>query len=144
MSKTTWLFAIALLAVGCGKEVGRVSFASEGSSRTSVVLDAGRVAFWTDIDIEYDGPATLRYRIALIQGGKQVATAECDPLGDIGTKLLWVEAQRGSARSRSGLGKLGCSATLTKRGPTTVDATLAFSVRPSAVTLRRADLVVKQ
>lgn len=143
MSKL-WLLAGVLLLTGCGKEVGRVPFASEGSSGSSLVLEAGRVAFWTDIDIEYDGPATLAYQVALFQRGKQVATAVCNPLGDISTKLLWVEAQHGSARSRSGLGKLDCSATLASGGPTTVEATLAFSVRPSMLTLNRADLVVKQ
>ena len=143
MSKTRLLAALLLLA-GCGKEVGRIPFAAEGSSRVSAALDAGKVAFWTDVDLDYEGSATLDYQVALIQHGTRVATAACNALGPIRTKLLWVESERGSARSRRGLGRMECSATLPKGGPTTVEASLAFGVRPLAATIRRADLVVKQ
>jgi hypothetical protein len=143
MSKT-WLLGAALLLSGCGKEVGRVSFSGEGSSSVETAMAAGRVAFWTDIDIAYDGPATLDYRVALVQAGSRVATAICNPLGPMSTKLVWVEAENGSAHSRAGRGKMACNATLPKGGPTTVEATLAFGVRPRRVTITRADLVVKQ
>jgi hypothetical protein len=143
MSKT-WLLAAALLLVGCGKEVGRVPFSGEGSGSATTVLNAGSVAFWTDVDIAYDGSATLDYQIALVQGGTRVASAVCNPLGPMSIQVLWNEMHRGSASWRSGRGKMDCSANLSKGGPTTVEATLAFGDRPLSATIKRADLVVKQ
>jgi hypothetical protein len=133
-----------LLLAGCGKEAGRLPFTGEGTSATTMHLEAGDVAFWTDIDVKYEGDATLTYRVELLQGGSAAATAECQALGPMSMKVGWVETQLGASRSRNGSGKMGCSAQLTKAGPTLVRATLGFGTRPIDVTLRKADLVVKQ
>ena len=133
-----------LLLVGCGKEVGRVPFSAEATASAPLQLAAGDVAFWTDLDIAYDGDASLEYRIDLLQGGASAATAVCDPLGQMNIKLGWVETHLGASSSRRGSGKMTCGATLAKAGPTIVQATLAFGVRPTAFALERADLVVKQ
>lgn len=140
----SWLLLSALLLAGCGKELGRVPFSGESTRSAAIVLRAGRVAFWTDIDIAFNGSATLQYRVALMQGGTRVATALCDAFGPMSTKLRWVEVDYGSTHSRSGQGKMACSVTLPKGGPTTVEASLAFGVRPLSATISRADLVVKQ
>jgi hypothetical protein len=134
--------ALGLLA--CGKEVGRVPFAAEGTATASMPMAAGEVAFWTDIDLEYTGDATLAYTIALSQGGAKVASATCDPLGNIPVKTGWVETNVGAAHSRRGSGKMTCSATLPAAGPTTVTATLAFGRKPATLTLKKADLAVRQ
>lgn len=133
-----------LLLAGCGKEAGRVPFAAEGSKATTMPLEAGDVAFWTDIDVKYEGNATLAYRVDLVQGGSSVATAECQALGPMNMKVGWVETQVGASHSRSGSGKMACNAQLPKSGPTVVQATLAFGARPTSATLTKADLVVKQ
>ncbi|HYQ42544.1 MAG TPA: hypothetical protein VER11_11270 [Polyangiaceae bacterium] len=138
------LFAAALVLAACGTEVGRVGFSGEGSSSVTTPLKAGEVDFWTDLDIQFEGNAELHYQVALMQGGSRVATAVCDVLAPKSGKLLWIEIDRGPLHSRRGAGQMPCSATLPKSGPTTVEATLAFGVRPLRVTLRRADLVVKQ
>jgi hypothetical protein len=143
MSKAC-LFAAALLLSGCGKELARVPFSGEGSNTVAATLAAGKVAFWTDLDVEYKGSAALEYRIALMQGGRRVATAVCDPLGRMSTQLAWVEIDRGAAHSRSGNGKMACSATLPKGALTTVEASLEFTARPLSATITKADLVVKQ
>jgi hypothetical protein len=135
---------VALSLVGCGKEIGRVPFSSEGTNSASLPLSSGEVAFWTDLDVAYEGAAALKYRIELLQGGSSVATAECDPLGKLPIEIGWVEVRRGAATSRKGRGKMVCSATLPKAGPTTVEATLVFDVRPATLRLNKADLVVKQ
>ena len=134
----------ALLLPGCGKEAGRVPFVAEGSNAATMPLEAGDVAFWTDIDVKYEGDATLAYRVDLLQGGSGVATAECQALGPMTMKVGWAEMQLGASRSRSGSGKMTCSAQLAKSGPTVVHATLGFGARPISVTLSKADLVVKQ
>lgn len=134
----------ACLLMGCGKEVGRVPFTGEGTKAVTMPLQAGDVAFWTDIDVKYEGDAELRYRVDLLQGGSGVATAECQALGPITMKVLWVETQFGASRSRSGNGRMTCSAQLARSGPTVVQTTLDFTTRPISVTLNKADLVVKQ
>ncbi len=107
-------------------------------------LKAGDVALWTDLDIAYEGDAALAYQVELVQDGATVARAVCDPLGPMNVKMSWVETNMGSSHSRRGRGKMACSATLAKAGPTTVKTTLAFAQKPASVTLKKADLVVKQ
>jgi hypothetical protein len=142
--KTLAAAYVLFLLSACGKEVGRIPFTAEATKSTALQLSAGNVAFWSDLDVEYEAGAVLAYTIALEQGGRTVATASCDPLGQMSVEIGWVHSQRGTLRSRSGNGKMTCSATLTRGGPTTVEAALAFSGRPSAFTLKRADLVIKQ
>lgn len=135
---------LSLLLAGCGKEAGRVPFAAEGTQAVTMPLDAGEVAFWTDIDVKCEGAAALTYRVDLLQGGSAVANAECQALGPMSIKMGWVETQFGASRSRSGSGKMACTAKLAKSGPTVVQATLGFDARPISFTLSKADLVVKQ
>lgn len=134
----------ALFLVGCGKEAGRVPFATEDTKAVAMPLVAGDVAFWTDIDVKYEGAAALTYRVELAQAGASVATAACEALGPMSMKVGWVETQFGASRSLRGSGKMSCSASLAKGGLTEVRATLGFSARPASATLNKADLVVKQ
>ncbi len=138
------LFLVALACAGCGKEAGRVPFAAEGAQAATIELAAGEVSFWTDLDVDFEGAAAAVYTVALSQGGKPVATATCNPLGKISVKMGWVETNINGAQSRKGNGKMDCSATLASGGPTAVQATLAFAQRPAKLTLKKADLVLKQ
>ena len=131
---------LALLA-GCGKEMGRIPFSAPGTGTATVTLQAGEVAFWTDIDAEYHNDSSLPYTVQLEQGGAKVASAMCNPLGPIHIKMSWVETNLGNEHSRSGMGKMGCSVTLAKGGPTTVKATLGPA---KDITFKKADLVLKQ
>lgn len=136
--------SFVLGALGCGKEVGRIPLTSETTAQAPMTLAAGEVAFWTDLDIEYEGSAALTYTVELVQDGVTVATAACDPLGHLPVKLGWLQTSIGGEQTRRGNGKMSCNTTLAKGGATTVKATLAFSRKPARATLRRADLVVKQ
>ena len=141
------ILSIALLALSiaaCGRQVGSVPFSDEGTKSATLPLTAGSVAFWTDLDVAYEGSGTLSYRIELSQAGRTVATTTCDPLGKMSVQLGWLDIQRGASHSSSGHGKMLCGATLAKGGPTLVQATLAFGVRPLTATIKQADLVVKQ
>jgi hypothetical protein len=135
---------VTLSLVACGKEAGRVPFAAEGTATTTATLNPGTVDFWTDIEMKWEGDASLAYTVELEQGGKSVATASCNPLGPLTVKLKWGEYNIGSSHSRSGSGKMGCSAMLASGGATNVEATLAFSRKPATLSLSKADLVLKQ
>jgi hypothetical protein len=136
---------VLLLALaGCGKEAGRIRLPGEGSGAVEIPLEAGEVDFWTDLDITYEGDATMQYRVELFQKGYAAGTAACNPLGHLPTKTSWVETNVGQSHSRRGSGKMECSTTITSGGPTLIKTTLAFSKKPTAVTLKKADLVIKQ
>ncbi len=144
MTKSLCFLAAVSFLAGCGKEVARVPFSSVGSSSAATTLAAGEVAFWTDLDVAYDGTATLDYDIALVQGGLPVAKAACAALGPKSISVGWFDFQRGSGHLQRGKGKMLCSATLPKAGPTTVEAALAFGTRPTRAAITRADLVLRQ
>ncbi len=133
-----------LALVGCGKEVGRLPFSREATQSATVPLVAGRVDFWTDLSVSYEGPAALTYQIELEQGGNSVASVACEALGRHDRKLGWVEAGFGASRTLRGRGRMICSAQLPKSGLTEVRAKLAFTTTPRVATLERADLVIKQ
>jgi len=138
-----WLL-LALALAACGKEKGRVPFTADGTATATAALEAGDVALWTDIDVEYEGSAAMTYTVDLEQGGTVVATATCNPLGHLSVKTAWVETNLGSSHSRSGNGKMGCTARVPAAGTTTVKATLSIPSRPPTFTLKKADLVLKQ
>jgi hypothetical protein len=134
----------AALAAGCGKEVGRVSLSSAHEGESKIDLKAGEVAFWTDIDIEWEGNVTARYEIDLEQNGSKVATTTCNPLGPLKVKLGWVETHLSGRHSRRGRGKMDCAVQLEKGGPTVVHTKLSLSSQPASLKLAKADLVLKQ
>jgi hypothetical protein len=138
------ILGLGLLLAACGKEAGRVPFTAEGPKEATLALKAGDVAFWTDIDLEFEGNSDLFYQVDLVQNGATVATAECDPLGHLSVKTSWVSTDIGNKHSRSGNGKMPCDVKLAAGGPTTVKATLTWSHKPTTLTLKKADLVVKQ
>ncbi|HYP87541.1 MAG TPA: hypothetical protein VEQ59_05300 [Polyangiaceae bacterium] len=138
------LLSVLLLLSGCGKAVGRLGFTAEGAQSAAVPLAAGDVDFWTDISLDFEQPAALSYHIELEQAGAVVARADCDPLGQLNIKIGWAESSFGNSRSLAGSGKMACSAHLPKAGLTNVRATLAFSTKPTTLTFKKADLVLKQ
>lgn len=139
------LSLLSLLALaGCGKEIGRLPFTDEATLATSLPLAAGKVAFWTDLSISYEGPAALTYEIELEQAGHGVASVACEALGQHDVKVGWVETAIGSSHTLRGSGRMLCSAQLPKGGLTSVRATLAFTTRPRVLSLAKADLVIKQ
>ncbi|MFT3712409.1 MAG: hypothetical protein QM817_32580 [Archangium sp.] len=137
------LGVVLVVLSGCASEKGRAAFSADGTSTTTATLEAGDVDFWTDIDAEWVGSATMRYDIVLEQGGAEVARTSCNPLGAMNVKMSWVETNFGDSHSRSGKGKLGCSVKVPAGGATDVKVTLSSSW-PGKVTLKKADLVVKQ
>lgn len=138
---------IALLVAplfACTRRMGKLPFAGEGTEIAVLPLAAGTVEAWTQLDVMYEGPAKLGYHIELLQAGSRVAVMECDALEELPTKVGWVELQSKGRREVRGSGRMACSASLPKAGPTEVRATLAFGTRPLTATLKKVDLVVTQ
>ena len=132
------LFLVALS--GCGKEVGRVGFTEAGSSEEKMHLDAKEVDFWTDLDVEWEGSASGRYDIEILKKDEKVASTTCNLLGNPKIKMSWVETNIGDKHKRRGRGKLDCSVSISSAG----DYTVKVKLKASDLTLRKADLVVKQ
>lgn len=134
------ILSLASLSTGCGKEAGRVSFTAKGTNEATMSLEAKEVAFWTDLDIEWEGEASAEYDVELQQKGESVGTATCDPLARASVRMSWVETNINGHHTRSGRAKMACTATIAHAGETTIKAKL----KASNVTIKKADLVLKQ
>lgn len=133
---------VPLFAVGCGNEVGRISFSTPGNATTTATLDNSKdVEFWTELDVEWEHDVVLTYHIELEQESKQVARAVCNPL-DVSTTLMSVTTDVGSKHTRSYTGKMRCSTTVPASGATHVKA--SFTAVPPPTKLAKFDLVIKQ
>src|SRR5688572_28656298 len=92
---------IPLLAIGCGKEVGRIAFSAPGNATTIATLDGSKdVDFWTELDVEWKGDIVLTYHIDLEQEGQLVSRVVCGAL-DVSTELMSVATDIGSKHARS-------------------------------------------
>jgi hypothetical protein len=135
---------VSLLSAGCGKEVGRVPFAAVGSADATVTASSGELIFWTDLDLEWEGEATLSYSVKVEQDGKEVGKSLCYPLAKAKVRTMWTETNVGSKHTRKGNARMECNVKLEKGGSTVIKTTLAFGDKPIKIDLRKADLVVKQ
>jgi hypothetical protein len=136
--------AVLLMLASCGKEAGRVPFRGEGSDMRTIMLKPGHVAFWSVMDIEFEGKGELLYTIDLEQGGAKVASVTCDALGFHPAETNWSYMDIGDRHQWRGNAKMDCHANLVSGGSTTVNAKLAFGTKPSNVTIRKADLELRQ
>ena len=133
---------LALLA--CGKEIGRGALADEGSVDVSITARTGKkLALWTSLDVAFEGDFEASYAVELIQNGKTVATATCNPM-DVSAKINSTEVSLGSSRKLSYQGKMRCELVPPADGPATVHATLHVTQRPADLKLRDISLVVKE
>jgi hypothetical protein len=130
---------LAVLLAACGTEVGRVPLAGPGSGTAKVTLKAGEVAFWTDLDVEWDGSLGARYDVTLTSGG-QTLTASCNPT-DVTARLNSVRNTTGSKSAFRYEGKMKCDVTAPE-GDAVLTATL--SVGNATAMFKKSDLVVKQ
>ncbi len=144
MRRSFAVLGLFALVAGCGKEAGRVPLPGAGSGATALTLAPGDVALWTDIDISYEGDAALHYDVEFVQGGVTVANAKCNPLGPLSVKTSWVETNLGFEHSRSGNGKMDCSTKLATGGGTEVRTNLIVDRKGTKLTIKKADLVIKQ
>jgi hypothetical protein len=114
------------------------------TGETTVQLDANTdVRFWADFDGMYDWRDTAQYDVQLLQEGKIVATAVCDPIvihDDVRvcTRLGWFG---GVYKSHC---RMRCRARVPKSGPTLVRARLSICCAPKFTRVYAADLTIQQ
>lgn len=145
--------ALSLLASGCDQDLGAITLYGPGEAQIRFQLDsAATVSFVTNLEVE--GPQDLetaasdfRYDIEARQGGRKVATAQCDPLR-IGSS--WSRSAResstriGSYRHSIAEGQVvGCAVTLEAAGTTTLRIRLVQE-RKSAVHLILVELAARR
>lgn len=95
-----------LLFSGCsvltGDEIGRLTInqvSTDVNNMTvkQISLDLKKdneIAIWSDMDIEYEGNVTLRFRVEILKNGENFKTLEIDPtdknitIGEIKTSII--------------------------------------------------------
>lgn len=138
----TYGFTVALLGCllsSCFHTAGRLSFVGEGEKAAVLDLRAGDVRFVADLAVRYTGEAVARYTVELLQAGRIVSQASCNPLRP---------TEKRSCKHRFGNHDFDCSfimdcrAHLEQSGPTLVRARLSIPTKPADFALARADLVI--
>jgi hypothetical protein len=138
--------AIALLAAAsCSMTtVGVIPMRGPFAGETTVQLDADKdVRFWADFDGLYDTRDTARYDVQLIQEGKIVATAVCDPIvAHDNVRVCTTRGWFGGVNENHC--RMRCRARVPKSGPTLVRASLTTCCAPKFTTVFAADLTIQQ
>ena len=105
--------------------VGVIPLRGMGTGETTVILNADtEVRFWADLDGMYDYKDSAQYDVQLLQDGRIVSTAVCDPIVvhenvRVCTIVGWFG---GVHKSHC---RMRCRAHVPKSGPTLVRATLS-------------------
>ena len=145
-------FSGLLLLSGCGaitgKEVARLSIDSLSTpelldmAEATVALQQGDVvAFWSDMDVAYDGEPELRFRVRILRGDTDLTLLEIDPMemnvtmGEnkttVGEHTEWSFTGRNQEWTSPANGSYTFKAILT-------------AAEGSVVRINKADLVLKQ
>lgn len=85
------VFTGLLLLPGCeaitGEELARMQIDSLSTEEHMVMREValplkkgGEIAFWSDMDLEYDGEVELRMRVRVLKDGTDLELLEIDPL----------------------------------------------------------------
>ena len=126
----------------CGTTVGRVPFSREGDGQIVVQLVRGELQFWTEFDAQYRGEMNAGFAVDLLQNGKLVGTATCDPLhlgmSRVCSKRILV------GETHTVHCRMACVVHVAQPGPTLVRARFSIPERPADLRLEQADLILKQ
>lgn len=146
------ILAIAFLFSACemltGKEIARFpvnAISTEDSliyQEQSLDLKKGEeIAIWSDMDIEYEGPLNMRFRIQIVKDGKEFGGMEIDPtdknitVGEVRTSLMDKTSWSFSGKNKS--------VTIEEDGNYTFKAFLVSTPNKS-LKINKAELVFKK
>jgi hypothetical protein len=128
----------------CFSAIGILRFSSPGSQEALATLDAGDVKFATQIEVHNAAQAEVRFDLDLIQDGRVVARATCDPLDRPGIRACSYIFRDLDGRWNDFACHyvMKCAAHLDKGGPTLLRARLSAPVEPEGFSLEHANLVI--
>ncbi len=130
-----------------GKEVARVEINTISNHELSIketrldLKKGDNIAFWTDLDMEYEGDLGLVYNIEVVRDTTVLGQMELNAL-DASIKMMEVKTTFGDKTSWSFNGKIG-SLGIDTDGHYTIKAIIRSSDNPT-LNLKKADLVIKK
>lgn len=146
------LSLLLIFLIGCsaitGEEVARLPINEISTENNLVVKEVSldlkkdeEIAFWSDIDMEYEGDASLRFRVEVLKNGEDFGGFEIDPtdksmtLGEVRTTIMdktdWSFSGKNS------------EVKIEEDGKYTFKAILVSSDNPS-LKIEKAELVIKK
>lgn len=152
MKRPHMLSLLLIFLIGCsaitGEEVARLPINEISTENNLVVKEVSldlkkdeEIAFWSDIDMEYEGDASLRFRVEVLKNGEDFGGFEIDPtdksmtLGEVRTTIMdktdWSFSGKNS------------EVKIEEDGKYTFKAILVSSDNPS-LKIEKAELVIKK
>lgn len=146
------LSLLLIFLIGCsaitGEEVARLPINEVSTENNLIVKEVSlnlkkdeEIAFWSDIDVEYEGEASLRFRVEVLKNGEDFGGFEIDPtdksitLGEVRTTIMdktdWSFSGKNSELK------------IEEDGKYTFKAILVSSDNPS-LKIEKAELVIKK
>lgn len=152
MKRLLKLLVLLVFMVGCsaitGEEVARLPV-NEISTENNLVakevsLDLKKdeeIAFWSDMNIEYEGDASLRFRVEVLKNGEDFGGFEIDPTD----KSITLDEVRTTIMDKTDWSFSGKNSEIKIEddGKYTFKAILVSSDNPS-LKIKKAELVIKK
>lgn len=145
-------FVLCFLLIACGaltgEEVGRLAInqVSRGENiimkESTVELENGdQIVFWSDMDMEYEGDAEIRFRISIVKGEDPYGNLEVNPT----EKELTLGESKTTLNGKTSWSFVGQNAVFNVQedGQYTFKAILVASENSSLV-INKAELVLKK
>ena len=150
--KYSFIFIAPLLLAGCsaltGEEVGRLAINRVSTNGMLIKKDAivilkqgDEIAFWSEMDMEYEGEVSLKFRIAIQKDGQDLGGLTVDPTQNDMT-LGEVKSLVGDKTSWSFSGRSAVFP-IKEDGSYFFEAILLASNNPSLI-IKKAELVLKK
>lgn len=138
----------SIIALGCSglvntltaTEVGRVLITAPGTQSTSVYVTAAPLALWTDLNVEWEGDASMDYVVQVTQDGTVLSDGSCSPL-DVNLTMNARSTDIGDRHTRIHQGLLHCTVDTPAEGLVDVSVTLNVQGRPNILS---ADVYLRQ
>jgi len=151
MKKLTTIIILSMLLVSCsaitGEEVARLAINKVSTKGNFIDKEAtldlkkgDEIAFWSDIDIEYEGNVNVRFRVKVYKNGTKTSELEIDPtkknitIGEVKTNIA--NKTKWSFTGKNSELKIEEDATYT------IKSILVASKNPS-LKINQAELVIK-
>jgi len=152
MKKILSLFIIQILLFGCstltGEEIGRlpINEISVGNNlvlkQTTLELSKGdEIAIWSDVDFEYEGDATLIFKMGILKNGKLYRELEFDPT-DKNLSIGELKSTMNNKTVWSFVGK-NSKILIDENGTYTFKGMLDSSINPS-LKVKKAEIILKK